>query len=93
MCAEMPRSRLELLANLAQTTPGIDVLMLFGSRGRGDAHATGLPSTTVRDGQMLVETKPRLAEQFRLDAAQFWYDAAPVDNPGRSTSSRRAQCG
>jgi hypothetical protein len=110
---------LNQLANLAETTPGLDVLLLFGSRGRGDAHAgsdwdlgylaaadfdaAGLLAAVVdtlgkdrvdlvnlahasgllryraaRDGQVVFEARPRLAEQFRLDASQFWCDAESV---------------
>ena len=32
----------------------------------------------ARDGQVVYEAHPRLAERFRLEAAQFWCDAAPV---------------
>ena len=32
----------------------------------------------ARDGQVVYEAHPRLAERFCLEAAQFWCDAAPV---------------
>lgn len=32
----------------------------------------------ARDGQVVFEAKPGLVDQFRLEAAQFWCDAAPV---------------
>jgi hypothetical protein len=32
----------------------------------------------ARDGLLVYEAEPRLGERFRLDAAQFWCDAAPV---------------
>jgi predicted nucleotidyltransferase len=32
----------------------------------------------ARDGQVLFEARPGLAERFCFDAAQFWCDAAPV---------------
>jgi predicted nucleotidyltransferase len=112
-------STLNALTRLARSTPGLEVLLVFGSRGRGDAHAdsdwdigytasadfdaaallAGIVETVgsdrvdlvnlscasgllrhraARDGQVLFEAHPRLAEQFRLDASQFWCDAAPV---------------
>jgi predicted nucleotidyltransferase len=110
---------LEALVRLAQATPRLELLMLFGSRARGDAHegsdwdfaylagdqldvatllgavvelvgsdrvdlvdlrrASGLLRyRAARDGQVVFEARPRLAEAFRLEAAQFWCDAAPV---------------
>jgi predicted nucleotidyltransferase len=107
------------LVRLARATPGLDVLMLFGSRGRGDAHprsdwdfgylaapeidAASLLAAIVeivgsdrvdvvdlrnasallryraaRDGRLVFEARPRLAERFRLDAAEFWCDVAPI---------------
>jgi hypothetical protein len=36
----------------------------------------------ARDGRLLYEAQPRLAEQFRLDAAQFWCDVAPIVQRG-----------
>ena len=115
---DLPGSILHALAQLAQRT-GVDVMMLFGSRGRGDAHARSdwdvgyladrdidvpallaaiveivgsdrvdlvdlqrasglLRYRAARDGLLVYEAHPRLAERFRLDAAQFWCDAAPV---------------
>jgi predicted nucleotidyltransferase len=112
-------STLMQLAALAETMPGLELLMVFGSRGRGDAHAdsdwdigylasadfdsaalvAGIVETVgsdrvdlvnlsyasgllrfraARDGYLVFEARPRLAEQYRLDAAQFWCDAAPV---------------
>ena len=41
--------------------------------------ASGLLRYRVaRDGQVVYEARPRLAERFCLEAAQFWCDAAPV---------------
>jgi predicted nucleotidyltransferase len=115
---DLPGSILQALARLAQLT-GVDAMMLFGSRGRGDAHARSdwdvgyladrdidvpallaaiveivgsdrvdlvdlqrasglLRYRAARDGLLVYEAQPRLAERFRLDAAQFWCDAAPV---------------
>jgi hypothetical protein len=36
----------------------------------------------ARDGIVLFEYRPRLGEQFRLDAALFWCDAEPVLQQG-----------
>ena len=111
------------LARLAQSTPRLELLMLFGSRARTDAQphsdwdlgylaeagfdpvallgsvveavgsdqvdlvdlrrASGLLRyRAARDGQVVHEARPRLAEEFRLEAAQFWCDAAPVLQSG-----------
>jgi hypothetical protein len=32
----------------------------------------------ARDGRLVFEARPRLAERFRLDAAEFWCDVAPI---------------
>jgi predicted nucleotidyltransferase len=32
----------------------------------------------ARDGQVVFEASPGLADRFRLEAAQFWCDASPV---------------
>jgi predicted nucleotidyltransferase len=115
----VPSATFEALVRVAQSTPGLEVLLLFGSRARGDAHgrsdwdfgylatdeidvatlagaiveivgsdrvdlvdlrrASGLLRyRAARDGQLLYEVRPRLAESFRLEAAQFWCDAASV---------------
>ena len=112
-------STFDALARVAQATPALELLLLFGSRARTDAHprsdwdlaylagagfdlaalvgalveavgsdrvdlvdlrrASGLLRYRVaRDGQVVYEARPRLAERFRLEAAQFWCDAAPV---------------
>lgn len=109
----------EALAEAVRDTPGLDVLMLFGSRARHDARpqsdwdfaylasgaldVAGLTVTLVTavgtdridlvdlngaggllryraacDGQVVFEARPGLADRFRLEAAQFWCDAAPV---------------
>lgn len=110
---------IETLARLAGSTPGLQLLLLFGSRARGAAHArsdwdlgyladadfdpAGLLAALVgvlgtdrvdlvdlarasgllryraaRDGLVVFEARPRFAEQFRLEAARFWCEAAPV---------------
>lgn len=112
-------SALDALVRMAHATPGLDLLMLFGSRARSDAQAGSdwdfgylatdrfdLPAVlgaiveivgtdrvdlvdlrrasgllryqAARDGKVVYEARPRLAEQFCLQAAQFWCDAAPV---------------
>ena len=111
------------LARVARATPGLHLLLLFGSRARSDAQPgsdwdfgylakpdfdlPALVATLVetigsdrvdavnleraggllryraaRDGQVVFEARPRLAEQFCLEAAQFWCDAAPVIQRG-----------
>jgi predicted nucleotidyltransferase len=123
MTVTLPPAILEPLARLAQATPGLEMLMVFGSRARGDAHtrsdwdigflgareidvaallgaiveivgsdridlvdlqrASGLLRyRAARDGRLVYEARPRLADRFRLDAAQFWCDAAPVLRQG-----------
>lgn len=37
---------------------------------------------SARDGVVLFESRPRLGEQFRLDAAGFWCDAGPLLQQG-----------
>ena len=110
---------MDALTEAALARPGLELLMLFGSRGRGEAHpgsdwdfgylATGdfdmaafvgalveivgsdridlvdlrrasglLRYRAARDGQPVYEARPRLAEQFCLEAVQFWCDAAPI---------------
>jgi predicted nucleotidyltransferase len=110
---------LDLLTRLARGVTGLDLLLLFGSRARGDAHAGSdwdlgyladerldagallaeivetigsdrvdlvdlsragglLRYRAARDGQVLFESRPRLAEAFQLETVDFWCDAAPV---------------
>ena len=110
------RERLRLLATASD---GLELLMLFGSRARGDTHAQSdwdfgyiaglsfgaasfvarlveildtervdfvdlerasglLRFRAARDGDVIFEQRPRRAEQFMLDAADFWCDAEPV---------------
>jgi len=107
------------LARMAHATPGLQLLLLFGSRARGEARPDSdwdfgylaepnvdLPALlsaiidtvgsdrvdlvdlsraggllrfrAARDGRVIMEARSRLGEQFCLDAAQFWCDAAPV---------------
>jgi len=106
-------------AETARTTQGLRLLLLFGSRARGDAsslsdwdfgyladdgmdpsallgalvavvgtdrvdlvdlqRASGLLRYRAAcDGQTVFETAPGLADRFRLEAADFWCDAASV---------------
>lgn len=107
------------LVGAAREAPGLELLMLYGSRARGDAHSASdwdfgylgtdeldaaalvgrivetvghdrvdladlrrasglLRYRAARDGQAIFEARSRLAEQFCLEAADFWCDAAPV---------------
>jgi predicted nucleotidyltransferase len=115
----VPPATLEALVHAARATPGLEALLVFGSRARGDAHAGSdwdfgylaadeidaaalmaaivqavgsdrvdlvdlrranglLRYRAARDGHLVYEARPRLAERFRLEAAEFWCDAAPV---------------
>jgi predicted nucleotidyltransferase len=119
MTSSASSSKFDALARLAQATPMLELLMLFGSRARTDVHlqsdwdlaylaGTGINLAALlgavievvgsdrvdlvdlrrasgllryraaRDGQVVYEAHPRLAERFRLEATQFWCDAAPV---------------
>lgn len=119
MSLELHADAIGALERLAAQTPGLDLLLLFGSRARGDAHDAsdwdlgylasgdmdyaGLLASIVhavstdrvdlvdlarasgllryraaRDGVVVFEARPRLAETFRLDALDFWCDAGPL---------------
>lgn len=110
---------IEALGQAARSTPALQLLLLFGSRARGDARpaadwdfgylaAPGLDVTALlvrlveivgsdrvdladlgratgllryraaRDGQLLFEARRGISDEFRLQAALFWCDAAPV---------------
>src|SRR5262245_2043936 len=114
-----PASIIDELRRVADRTPQLDVLLLFGSPARDDAQAAsdwdfgylagepidsaGLLAEIVeavgsdrvdlvdlrraggllryraaRDGRVVYEATPRLAERFCLEAAQFWCDARAV---------------
>lgn len=122
MTSDLPPS-LDAVRLAASTTPGLEVLLLFGSRARGDVHARSdwdfgylgggefdiaafvgaiveivgsdrvdlvdlsrasglLRYRAARDGVTLFEARPRLAEAFRLEAVDFWCDAAPILRQG-----------
>jgi predicted nucleotidyltransferase len=119
MPPSLPRAALDALGELASRAPALELLMLFGSRARGDSHARsdwdfgylaarGFDSAALhaaivehlgddrvdlvdlsrasgllryraaRDGVVVFEAGPRLAERFRLEAADFWCDAGPL---------------
>jgi predicted nucleotidyltransferase len=109
----------ERLTREVRDVSGLDLLLLYGSRARGDAHpmsdwdvgylgspsldAAGLVASLVtvlgtdrvdvvdlaraggllrfraaRDGALVFERAPGLADAFRLEAARFWCDVEPV---------------
>ena len=123
MATDVQPPQLNALARVAAMTPGVQVLMLYGSRARGDARAgsdwdlgyLGDPSVdhaalllaavdtlgtdavdlvdlrrasgllrfrAALDGQAIFERAPGLVDQFRLEAAGFWCEAAGVLEPG-----------
>jgi predicted nucleotidyltransferase len=125
MTAHASPGILESVRAAARHAQGLELLMLFGSRARDEAHAgsdwdfgylatpaadvTRLLSTLVeitgsdrvdlvdlaraggvlrfraaRDGQVLYERAPGLGNTFRLEAAHFWCDMAPVFGPAHA---------
>ena len=119
MTAQAFGDRLAALVRVGRETPGLELLLLFGSRARSESHrqsdwdlaylapphmdpatlrgrlvdvlgtdaidlidltrASGLLRfRAARDGQLVFEARPCLADEFRFEAARFWYDAAPV---------------
>jgi predicted nucleotidyltransferase len=107
------------LADEARATPGLELLLLFGSRARGNAVAASdwdfgylaspaldvasllaalvtrlgtdridvvdlrrasglLRYRAARDGRLIFESRHGLVDRFRLDAAQFWCEAARI---------------
>ena len=114
-----PRPTLAAVASVARATAGLDLLILFGSRARGDAHpgadwdfgyladeavdVPGLLAALVealgndrvdladlrraggllrfqaaRDGVLVHESSADQFDRYRLAAAQFWCDNAPI---------------
>ncbi len=127
-----PDSVLDAVAATARATAGLDLLILFGSRARGNARpgadwdfgyladaAADIPGLlaaqvealeddridlvdldrasgllryrAARDELLVYEATPELFDRYRLQAAQFWCDNAPVSNAGTTRSWRR--CG
>jgi predicted nucleotidyltransferase len=113
---------LERIRDVTSRPAGLELLMLFGSRARGDVHAgsdwdfgylatpgadipallaalvdaTGsgrvdlvdlrraggvLRFRAARDGEIIYESDRGLGTRFRLEAAHFWCDMAPVFGP------------
>lgn len=111
--------RLQAITDIGRGTPDLELLILYGSRARGDeasrsdwdfgylaaqtldvaallgALVTALDSDRVdladlrrasgllrfraaRDGLVVFEAPTGTADRFRLEAAQFWCDMAPV---------------
>ncbi len=111
------------LVSTAATCRGLELLILFGSRARGDARpdadwdcgylaeaeadVPGLLAALVealrddrvdlvdlrraggllryraaRDGRLVHEASAGLFDRYRLEAARFWCDNAPVLEPG-----------
>ena len=112
----------ETLASTARACRGLELLILFGSRARGDARAGAdwdcgyladetldLPALlaalvevlgndridlvdlrtaggllryrAARDGRLVHEASASLFDRYRLEAARFWCDNAPVLDP------------
>ena len=110
---------MDALIRAARSTAGLELLLVFGSRARGDARpgadwdfghlASGafdklgmlaslvetlgddridlvdlrsagglLRYRAARDGRLVYEATPDLFDHYRLEAALFWCDAAPV---------------
>lgn len=119
----LPDSMVDALISVARGTTGLDLLILFGSRARGDARpgadwdfgyladatadVPGLLAALVEtlendrvdlvdlgrasgllryraacDGVPVYETTPDLFDRYRLQAARFWCDNAPVFERG-----------
>jgi predicted nucleotidyltransferase len=130
MTSSMSTLHRDSLEGLARSTPDLDLLLLYGSRARGDSRAQSdwdfgyvggpqldaagllagivevirddrvdlvnlatagalLRYRSARDGVVLYESRPRLGEQFRLDAADFWCDAQPVLQRGYQAALER----
>lgn len=122
MTDALAQDPIERLAAAAASTPGLTLLLLFGSRARRDSradsdwdlgylagphvdHASLLASAVnalgtdlvdlvdlrtasgllrfraAQEGEVVLEPEPGAADRFRLEAATFWCDAAPVLQP------------
>jgi predicted nucleotidyltransferase len=125
MSADESSRMFDRIRDAARNVPGLELLVLFGSRARGDAHAASdwdfgylaAPATDIigllaalveitgsdrvdlvdlarasgvlrfraaRDGQMLHEQTSGNGNTFRLEAAHFWCDMAPVLGPAHA---------
>ena len=123
MTPALDTATLESLQAIAAKTAGLDLLLLFGSRARGDASVqsdwdlgylasadvdiSGLRAAIVelldtdgvdlvdlsraggllryraaRDGVVVFQARPRLAEAFALEAVDFWCDAGSLLQQG-----------
>ena len=119
MAGPVSVTTMDALVRTARSTAGLDLLLLFGSRARGDARpgadwdfghlasgAVDIPGMlaalvetlgddridlvdlrtaggllryrAARDGRLVYEATPDLFDHFRLEAALFWADTAPV---------------
>jgi predicted nucleotidyltransferase len=119
MPSTLTDAQLDSLSALARRTANLDVMVVFGSRARGEAHpgsdwdigylssgaidvgsllgeiaeiagtdrldlvdldrASGLLRfRAARDGRLVFERSVGRFDRFRLEAALFWCDAAPV---------------
>lgn len=123
MVHSLPKDVLQAVAAAARATVGLDLLILYGSRARGDAgqladwdfgylaeEATDVPGLLAAlvevlgddnvdlvdldrttgllrfrsscDGVLVHEAKSGLFDRYRLDAARFWCENAPVFEQG-----------
>ena len=83
----------------AQAAPGLKLLVLHGSRARGEARdgpdrASGLLRfKAASDGIAVHEDEPGAFERFRLDAISAWLDMAAVLGPAYNARLERlAKC-
>jgi len=67
-----PDDPIEPLREVAQAFPGLDALILYGSRARP------APISRCGDGRTIFERAPQRVERFRLEAIAYWLDMAPI---------------
>ena len=123
MPSRTPDPILDVLAAAARAAPGLDLLILFGSRARGGARtgadwdfgyladeAADVPALLAAlvdvlhddrvdlvdlrrasgllryraacDARLVYESAADLFDGYRLEAARFWCDNAPILKPG-----------
>ena len=123
MPSRTPDPILDVLAATARATPGLDLLILFGSRARGSVRtgadwdfgyladeAADVPALLAAlvealhddrvdlvdlrrasgllryraacDARLVHESTADLFDSYRLEAARFWCDNAPIFKPG-----------